>query len=123
MRKTENMLLSVMPAREKKRYMAVFSQPSASEAETAQEDILKWAKSTNAIDSSLRSGKFNDIDEPAWTVEMFKGVLNQVQFSKLKDVEGILQCSTFPNLKRINKAGSPLFFICISYSIFIFFWN
>jgi hypothetical protein len=117
------MLLSVMPAREKKRYMAVFSQPSASEAETAQEDILKWAKSTNAIDSSLRSGKFNDIDEPAWTVEMFKGVLNQVQFSKLKDVEGIFQCSTFPNLKRINKAGSLLFFICISYSIFIFFWN
>mmetsp|Transcript_18579 Transcript_18579/g.20196 ORF Transcript_18579/g.20196 Transcript_18579/m.20196 type:complete len:916 (-) Transcript_18579:34-2781(-) len=107
-RSTEEKLLRVMPAKEKKRYTAINATASPTEAAEAGKDLIKWIQQTHSIDTSLKQTGAKNEDSTILLEEennFLEFNLSKAQFRKVLEARDKFHVEKFATpFQRTNKA-------------------
>lgn len=106
-------MLAVMPAKERKRYLALTRVASNVEVAEAEADLMSWLKHTSKIDQKLANAKntldiYGNNSESADLSPPLKA-MNKSQLHKIQDTKIRLKVDSLTALQRERKAGTCFF--------------
>ncbi len=105
-------MLSIMPSKERKRYLALNHVATVTEIAEAEADLLNWIQHTSRVDQKLANSK-NTLDIYGNNVESNNNAphlncMNKSQFNKIQDAKIKLKVDSLTSLQRERKAGNTL---------------
>lgn len=111
MKATEDKLLSTMPDKERRKYLALKSTASAEEVASASEDIRQWQASSMSIDAQLKTGQMQNLGHHnsggISTNEVFSQI-SRVQREKIEEAGRKLKVAELTEFQKERRAGNLL---------------
>jgi hypothetical protein len=92
-----------MPSRERKRYTAIFSNPSPNELIEAERDLNCWISQAHKLEEVRFKEMRSESGPLDLSVEKFLG---EAQRCRLNDTRNRLNVDTLSSLQRLSKAGT-----------------
>lgn len=118
-RKTEDKLLSLLPSKDKQKYLSINSTPSRACVDTATDELLQWQQEIAKMDNNLSKNKstehkdnndnsyhsFADCVDEILSKSKEKCVFNKIQIQKIVDIQTNLGITNMSEALRKRKAG------------------
>lgn len=111
MKATEDKLLSTMPDKERRKYLALKSTASAEEVASASEDIRQWQASSMSIDAHLKTGQMQNLghhNSGGISANEVFSQISRVQREKIEEAGRKLKVAELTEFQKERRAGNLL---------------